>query len=311
MIFSRLENLKSEILLAHAIGKSREFILAHPEYKPSFWKRVKFKYYCRLRERGWPIAYITGHKEFYGLDFLVNKNVLIPRPETELMVEEVVRRIENRELRIEKTILIDVGTGSGCMPIAVARSLPLASRARSAPKGETKRGSIKLIATDISRAALRVAKKNAKKHGVKIKFLHGNLLEPVIHNSQFSIQYSSLIITANLPYLTAEQYGKEPSIQKEPRGALVADAINGLSLYEELLSQLSLRTERSGAKQSLAITDGIASAASGLAMTILLEIDPRQSEAIKTLIKKYLPASSCEIKTDLAGRDRLVIISIK
>ncbi len=258
-----------DLLKARAINKPKEFVFSHPEYKLSIWQKLRLKYFLFLRKKDYSIAAITGHKEFYGLDFFVNKNVLIPRPDTELMVDEVIKIIN------DKTILIDVGTGSGCIPISILKNLPKP---------------IPAYATDISRSALRVAKKNTKKHSVTIKFLHGNLLEPLIHNSSFILPTSSIIITANLPYLTEQQFQDEPSIQREPKNALVAKN-NGLAFYEELLSQI----------KSLFLIHNSS-------FIILFEIDPSQTEAISKLIKQYLPKNYLEIKKDLSGLDRLVKI---
>lgn len=262
-------NMYLDLLRAHAIKKPKEFLYSHPEYKLSFLESIYLKYFLFLYKKGYSVAAITKYKEFYGLDFYVNKHVLIPRPDTELMVAEAIAEIKNDE-----TILIDVGTGSGCIPISILKT--------------SKHEPIKTLATDISHAALRVARKNTKIHNVKIKFLQGNLLEPVLKNySPLLAPHSSIIITANLPYLREEQFQNEPSIQKEPKIALVAKN-NGLALYEELLQQIK---------------------AADLNATIFLEIDPSQTEAITNIIKQYFPNSNVEIKKDLSSLDRLVKIN--
>lgn len=146
-----------------------------------------------------------------------------------------------------------------------------------------------VVAVDISRGALRVAKKNAKLHKVNINFVHGNLLSSLTKYLISNIQYFNVVITANLPYLTAEQFKSEPSIQREPRLALVADNEDGLSLYEKLFQQI----------QSLLLI-------ANCSLLILLEIDPRQVEGMKKLTRQYLPDFSCEIKKDLNGFDRII-----
>ncbi len=160
--YNTLNALDLDLLVALAIHKNKEFVYSHPEYKLSFFERVRLSYFVYLRMKGYSVAVIVGHKEFYGLDFFVNTKVLIPRPETELMVEEVVG-IMNNELRIknDKIILIDVGTGSGCIPISILKNL---------------KEPIQTFAIDISESALRVAKKNTNIHNVNINFLYGNLL---------------------------------------------------------------------------------------------------------------------------------------
>lgn len=271
---SIMDIIDFDLLKAYAIKKPKEFLYSHPEYSLSIWEKLKLKYFVFLRNLGYSIAAIVGHKEFYGLDFYINKHVLIPRPDTELMVTEVIESINNLEYRIQNTkiTLIDVGTGSGCIPIAVLKKL---------------QHPITTYAIDISRSALRVAKKNARTHNVHINFFHGNLLEPIMHYSKFLIHNSKTIITANLPYLTEQQFKSEPSIWREPKTALVASN-NGLALYEELLGQIKK---------------------ANLNAVIFLEIDPSQSETIIDVIKKYLPNSNIEIKKDLGGLDRLVKIS--
>ncbi|MEK7681119.1 MAG: peptide chain release factor N(5)-glutamine methyltransferase [Patescibacteria group bacterium] len=283
--YSRIPALDFELLLSAAIKKPKEFLFTHPEYKLSFLETLRLKYFVFLYKRGYSVAAITSHKEFYGLDFFVNKNVLIPRPETELMVESALEEIK----KINKEItLVDVGTGSGCIPIAIACHAEFISASQEIPRQV--RNDMRIYATDISREALKVAKKNAKKHNVKIKFLRGNLLESILKRHSLPPAPYSMIITANLPYLTERQFQTEPSIQREPKAALVADN-GGLALYEELFQQTKLLPAPNS-------------------ILLLLEIDPSQSTGISKLIKKYFSNAAFQIKNDLAGRDRLVILEI-
>ncbi|PIZ95078.1 MAG: peptide chain release factor N(5)-glutamine methyltransferase [Candidatus Magasanikbacteria bacterium CG_4_10_14_0_2_um_filter_33_14] len=277
----KISLLDKEILLSHVIKKSREFLFANPDFEISFWQKIKFESLLRQRQKNIPIAYLIRHKEFFGLDFFVNKNVLVPRPDTELMVATAIAEINEQGTENKNILLIDVGTGTGCIPIAIRKSV---LSANPNFKMET-------IAIDISKKALCVAKKNAKKHNVEIEFLHGNLLEPIFQLSELRTENTEIIITANLPYITEQQFKQEPSIQKEPKLALVADN-EGLALYEELLKQI---------KQLLLTLD--------FRLLTMFEIDPTQTDKIKIMIKKYLPEANIEIKKDLAGLDRLVIIT--
>ena len=251
------------------------------------------------RNAGVPLAYLTGHKEFYGLDFLVNKHTLIPRPDTEMLVQEVLNKISpyageahgeaGEGVRI---MLIDVGTGSGCIPIAIQSQVT------------SYKLQVTSFATDISKQALAIAKKNAKKHNADITFLCGHLLAPIqklypdtgqdlacgLYNSTTLQLYSHSIITANLPYLTEEQFITEPSIQHEPKYALVADN-NGLALYEELLIQIK-NTVSSYVHH----------------VSCFMEIDPSQSATMTKLIQTHFPHAGIEIKKDLAGNDRVVCV---
>jgi release factor glutamine methyltransferase len=265
-----LQNLpasEADSLLQLSCNKEKAFILTRPEYRLSILQLIWLFYLLFQFKRGVPLAYLSGEKEFFKLNFKVNKHTLIPRPDTELMVEEAIRTLANFT---NKTTLIDVGTGSGCIPISILKNL------KQLPD-ET-------IAIDISPSALKIAKKNSKQHSVKIKFVQGDLLKNI---NKFSLN-TNIVITANLPYLTMEQFVNEPSIQREPKSALVADD-DGLGLYQKLLKQIKNLNKP---------------------LTALFEIDPSQTEKIKKNISSVLPKAEVKIKTDLAGRERLVIIII-
>lgn len=261
--------LDLELLLAHALQKPRAFLLGHFDEKISLKHYLYFQYLLLQYVRGYSLAAITKHKEFFGLDFYVNKHVLIPRPETELMVEEAMSEIKNNPQEIT---LIDLGVGSGCVPISIAKNI------------EKK---INIMAVDVSCRAILVSKKNAKKHAVNIKFFYGSLLSPLRH--KIGDINSNIIITANLPYLTSKQFEEEPSIQREPKIALVADR-QGLDLYEKLLYQTKIFFPNKK-------------------LTLFFEIDPTQTEPIKKIIQLLYPQAKIEIKKDLSNLDRLVKIS--
>jgi len=278
-----MERLDKETILAFCLRKDRVFLYAHSEYHLTPFEFIKYLFLKSRRMNGAPIAYLTGKKEFFGLDFFVNKNVLIPRPDTELMVEEVLNTISNIQQPI---FLIDIGTGSGCIPIAITKNSPDKIH--------------KIIAIDKSKKALHVAKKNAAYHKVDIELRQGDLLAPI--KSEIKNLKSAIVITANLPYLTYDQFKAENTIKKEPKLALVADNKNGLSLYEKLLRQI--------ASISIIQYPHLWGATRRVAISIFLEIDPKQKTAAEKLIKEILPNSNIKIKTDLAGRDRLVAIEI-
>ncbi len=271
---------ESELLLAYVLKKPREFLIAHPEVKISKLQETRYKYLSWKLRRGYPLAHLTGHREFYGLDFLVNKHTLVPRPETELMVELAVQAIKSQKLQVKSCVLIDVGTGSGCIPISIQRTL------------NKEQGASECIAIDISKPALRVAKKNAKKHGTNITFLHGNLLQPLTNHRSLFTDHCSLTITANLPYLTKSQFDSEPSIQKEPYSALVADD-NGLALYKELLEQIKLFVTRYR-----------------LQVTLFMEIDPAQTVSLTTHCTEQFPHGTIMTHKDLLGHDRIVSLTL-
>ena len=292
LIFSEssLPRLETEVLLAFLLGKSREFILAHPEESLDKIVYKKFKELEKKRLNNWPIAYLIGNKEFYGLDFKINASVLTPRPETELIVDEIIT-LSGSGLYKEAQI-IDIGTGSGAIIVAVAEEL---RRRFSLVFSQSA-----FKAVDISTRALIIAKKNAAKHKLKnkIKFYHGNLLEPLKlditklghkKENKSKLSETSLIISANLPYLTKRQIKASPSISREPKLALDGGS-DGLKYYRELFGQftkLGLNTSK---------------------FCLLCEIDQSQRAKMTKLVKKYFPGAKLEIKKDLAGRYRLAKI---
>ncbi|MFA5051786.1 MAG: peptide chain release factor N(5)-glutamine methyltransferase [Patescibacteria group bacterium] len=217
-------NLDAEVLLASVLKKPRTFLHSHPEQKVTTGQRRKFANLVSRRLRGTPVAYLTGQKEFYRLNFLVDKNVLIPRPDTEVLVEEAIHigRAMSKATPDRKTTVVDVGTGSGCIAISLAKYLPW----------------IKLYMTDISEKALAVAKKNAKLHKMtkKITFVKGDLLSPLPKKTQYDL------ICANLPYLTSNETKNLPH---EPKLALHGGKL-GLELLDRLIQQLPKRLAPGG-----------------------------------------------------------------
>lgn len=269
--------LEAEVLLLHILKKPKEFLYSNPEFKLSETAISNFQFLISRRVKGEPIAYLTGHKEFYGLDFIVNKNVLIPRPETELLIEETLKctggsRPAPTTLYSLPATIADIGTGSGCIAVTLAKNLP----------------QTKIYATDRSAPALKIAKENAARHGVakQITFKRGDLLLP-LRNVQLDI------IVANLPYLdikTRSLAAKRPEtrgLDFEPQQALYAGP-KGFDVFLKFFKQLALRSQRPN--------------------LVILEIGHNQAHEIKKLIKKILPEYQAEIKKDLAGHNRLAIL---
>ena len=285
--------LEAEILLSYVFKKPREYLLAHPEKKLTKIQITNYKLLITKRLKGVPTAYLAGYKHFHGLKFLVNKHVLIPRPETEMMVDEALYVTHN----VKRVTIIDIGTGSGCIIITLANLLNVKSKIFPPEADSPRAENLKFYATDISKPALAVARKNAKLHKVdkKIKFLQGTLLEPIIkYKNKLKIVNCKLIICANLPYLTPTQIKKSSSIRYEPKLALGAGK-DGLEYYLELFTQIKKETK------SLRHRDLVS-------MLILCEIDPSQKSKIKQIIKKELPKARVQIKKDLRDLDRLAII---
>jgi release factor glutamine methyltransferase len=217
--------LDSQTLLAEALGKDRTYLIINFNQQLSEPLLSKFRAMVNRRAAGEPLQYITGHQEFFGLDFDVTPDVLIPRPETELIVEETIRIVQQD--RIDRPVIVDVGAGSGCIAVALAREL----------------GDARVIASDISEAALRVARRNAARHGLegRIGFVASDLLEA------FDEEDFADFILSNPPYVSEEE---THSLQREvrdwePRIALT-DSNDGLSLYRRLLKDSPSRLKPGG-----------------------------------------------------------------
>ncbi len=210
----------TELLLAHTLKQPREFLYLNPRRPiPTNKLRIFSRKYLDLK-KGIPLAYIVGHKGFYGLDFKVNKNVLIPRPESEWLVDQA---IECAKKKHKKPKILDIGTGSGNIIISIAKNM--GSKA-------------KYYASDISTGSLRVAKHNSKVYKAKIQFTHSNLFQ--------NIPGKFHLITANLPYVPMVDFKKlYKNLKYEPVSALT-DGSNNNKLITKLLDQLISHLEPEG-----------------------------------------------------------------
>ncbi|KKR44596.1 MAG: HemK family modification methylase, methyltransferase [Candidatus Moranbacteria bacterium GW2011_GWC1_45_18] len=276
-ILSCIAPLDLELILSLATNRPREYLFAHPEQKLSLKELDKFNSFLIRRKKGEPIAYMTGKKEFYGLEFEVNRNVLIPRPETELLVEKALDLVPE----VEPLTVIDVGTGSGNIIISVVENLPANIRKK-----------IDFYATDVSKKALFKTKNNAQKHKVAqyIKFIRSDLLEYFLKKKT---KFENLLIVANLPYVSASIYKKNiRNLRYEPELALIS-AEKGLGHYRRLLRQ-------------------IAEIKSDYALRIICfaEISPEQKNGLAKIMKDELPEAKTNFVKDLSGRNRVVKIKI-
>lgn len=214
--------LEAEILLAQVLGISRTLLLAHLDDPISSADAAQFAGMVARRAQREPLAYILGHQEFYGLDLLVDRRVLIPRPETEHVVELALNAL--KQIPHPEPVIADVGTGSGAIALALAH----------------KTTHTKIIATDISPDALVVAQLNAERLNLagRIEFKSTDLLEGVTEPLD--------VVTANLPYIPLEREAQLPREIRvyEPRMATIA-GLDGLSVIRRLLKQLEMHTARS------------------------------------------------------------------
>jgi release factor glutamine methyltransferase len=270
--------LDAHVLLANILRKPRSWLAAHPEARldpePVLSDIVPdgevegpaaaLEASVQRLERGEPLPYVLGGWEFFGLLFDVTPNVLIPRPETELLVERALSWLRKQHGKVN---VLDVGTGSGCIAISLAFNLP----------------EIQVVATDISSAALDVARRNAGKHHVadRITFLEADLLPSPL------LPFSFSLILANLPYIPTATLHGLPIFGREPSLALDGGA-DGLDIVRRLLAQAPARLAPGG--------------------MILLEIEASQGSAAEALALEVFPQAAVKIHQDLVGHDRLIEI---
>ncbi len=277
--------LDTELLLAHAIGVERTAVVAHGEAPVGADAEATFRTSLGRRAAGEPVAYIRGIKEFHGIALTVDRRALIPRPETEqvvdLVIAEVMTRLTTRGagaadmdpaagLRV-----IDVGTGSGAIAIATAVAL----RARRVPPDE-----VEIAAVDVSEDALDLARENAVGHAVgdRVTFGAADLLPPTSAARPWDV------VAANLPYVRSDAMAALPTPTTfEPAEALDGGP-DGLGVIARLLDGLPTGLATGG--------------------TAFVEIGADQGEAIVALAAERLPGWSCRVETDLAGLPRTAIL---
>lgn len=264
-------HLDAEVLLAFVIKKPREYLLAHDEKNLTVRQVEAYAKLIARRSAYEPVAYLIGTKDFYGLSIKVDNTVLIPRPETELLVDEVINFASTTDTKSPKTPIFDIGTGSGVIALALAKSLPKAQ----------------IWALDSSLDALNLAKINARRLKVKIKPVYSNLLD----NVKPSLLAGSIIV-ANLPYLDKQEIKDFPleikrGLKFEPQGALYASK-RGTGLYEKLFRQLN----------KLSVQPRI----------LVAEIGSHHWREFLQLTNKHFPQTKIAIKKDLAKRPRILVI---
>lgn len=273
--------LDAELLLAHVLGWPRARLLAEGRQPLAADQLAAFGLLVERRRALEPVAYLTGHKEFFGRDFLVDRRVLVPRPETELLVELALERTrtKNQEPGTARhqsgsgsrfsvlgspLLIADIGTGSGCIAITLALELPAAE----------------LLAVDLSPGALAVARANAERHGVagRVRLLQGDLLAP--------LETPVDLLVSNPPYTVLATIDENVR-RHEPHLALDGGP-DGLALYRRLLAGAPARLRPGG--------------------SLLLEIGANQGAAVAALARAAFPASQVAVQRDLAGLDRVLTV---
>jgi len=257
-------SLDAQILLCAVLGVERAYLLAHPEQRLTPEQSAHFSTLVERCAAGEPVAYILGRRAFYDREFIVTPDVLIPRPETELLLEQALDFIKSRP----QAVVVDVGTGSGALAVTLAARSPQAQ----------------VVAIDISRAALDVARRNADANGAVVTLIEGNLLSPLIER-----HLKADVVMANLPYIASDELPTLAVSRYEPHMALDGGP-DGLDLIRLLLIQCP-EVCNPGA-------------------LILLEIGATQGDAALALVKETLHPKRAEVLKDYAGLDRIVRIEV-
>jgi len=265
--------LDASVLIAHILNKSRTWVMAHPELTLTAEQQDHLNNSLAQLESGKPLPYVLGHWEFFGIEFDITPDVLIPRPETELLVEKAIAWLNRHP---SQRSIADVGTGSGAIAVSIAVNVPDGN----------------ILATDISPKALQIANQNAVKHGVggKIEFVKCDLLphpQPLSQWEKGEGVRSLNLICANLPYIPTRTmlglpiYGREPTLALDGGHDGFVLIRKLMEIAPEYLSPKSL---------------------------MLLEIEASLGDQALELAHAMLPNASIHLHQDLTGRDRLLEI---
>lgn len=271
--------LDAQVLLAHIAGQNRSWVLAHPEMELTPTQENELDQSLLRMKAGVPLPYILGHWEFYGLEMIVSEDVLIPRPETEMIVEKGLEWLRKNP---SSRRVIDIGTGSGCIAIALAVHIP----------------DLEVVATDISDKAIKIAKQNAILFNVadRIDFVCCNLF-PTKNVGVWTRTSEKIgrprsganLIVANLPYIPTltlkdlSVYGREPDLALD-------GGMDGLDVIRKFLEQAPGYLEEGG--------------------MILMEIEATQGLAALSLAYDNYSDAVIHLYKDLSGRDRVLEISL-
>ena len=264
--------LDAEVLLAHVLERDRAWLYTYPERILTWPQSVAYLTLVERRADQEPVAYLVGHKEFFGLYFIVTPDVLVPRPETELLVEKALQLAPSRGGQLT---VADVGTGSGVVAVSLAVNFPHA----------------RVLAIDISAAALAVARRNVARHhvGDQVACVQADLLIPC--PATFDL------VIANLPYICSGDLhpaheeagqGTTRALGWEPRVALDGGS-DGLEVVRRLLMVVAPRLH----------PDGV----------LLVEIGAEQGSDVLKLARVHFPRAVAEVIKDLAGLDRFLTVS--
>jgi release factor glutamine methyltransferase len=252
--------LTAQLLMAHVLGWERVRVLSHGDDPVAGPAAERFRALVRRSSAGEPLQYLTGEREFFGLRFSVDPSVLIPRPETEILVERALRLTRDGRLG-GRVRFLDLGTGSGCIAVALAKLLPCADG----------------FAVDVSSAAIAVAGSNARRHAVsgRVRFVNADLMSCFAERPLFDL------VVSNPPYVgKAEMESLPPPVREhEPRLALLGGE-TGLEIHRRLIPEAACRLREGG--------------------HLLLELGAGQAEAVRGMLEQA-GLRICSIDADLQG----------
>lgn len=264
----------AQILLAHTLGRDREWLISHGENFLSRAQADKYLALCEKRASGVPIAYITGFAGFYSREFVVNEHVLIPRPETEHLVEDAIAhlrsKIDPHAPMKQLFTVFEAGVGSGAIACSIAAEVPNAI----------------IEGTDMSLAAIKVAEHNARRLNVhtRCKFYYADVVKP-------GTEKSYDLVVANLPYIPSSQVPEKPdSVGFEPRMALDGGP-DGLNHYRKLLA-VAPKMLRPGS-------------------VLLMEAAPPTIGALRAMTETAIPGASAQVCQDYAGQERYIYVKVE
>jgi release factor glutamine methyltransferase len=267
-------SVEAELLLGHVLGMSRTRLYIEPERSLTSAETERLRDVVQRRLDREPAAYILGHCEFYGIDFYVDSRTLIPRPETELLVEEAIELARRLSHQGKQTIIADIGTGCGAIAVSLSLALPEA----------------RVYATDISPSALQVAEVNCRRHGVdgRVELLQGNLLEALPRGVD--------LVVADLPYVKdCDVADLSPEIREYEPTIALAGGRDGLDKIREMLGQMRAKGSAYPGEEPA---------------YILLEIGQGQGEMVTSLVNDCFPGASIGLVSDLGGIERVVKVGL-
>jgi release factor glutamine methyltransferase len=258
--------LDAQVLLAHVLHTDKLYLIVNKDRILTEKEHDEYNKLVKKRLEGVPVQYLVKNQEFMGLDFYVEEGVLIPRPDTEILIEKVLDNIDKGK----KYNIVDIGTGSGAITVSLAKLIPNSF----------------VYSIDICRKALEIGRKNAKKHGVldKIHFLHGSIFKPL---DEINLKGKVDILVSNPPYIpTKDIENLQIEVSKyEPKTALDGGE-DGLRFYREIIDKAPEYLKNEG--------------------FIALEIGYDQAEKVVDLMKEKKCYNGIEVTKDLAGIDRVI-----